>query len=68
MPVPEGFKRPHVKLVGTDGNVFALLARCSKALETKGHRDLAKEMRARCFSSHSYDEALGIMMEYVDAH
>lgn len=59
--------KPEVQLTGTNGNVFALLARCDRALKQAGQRDRAEELRQRVFASGSYDEALALMMEYVDA-
>ena len=59
-------EKPQVTLVGEDGNVFNLIAICSRALKRVGQRDKASEMSARCFSAGSYDEALQIMMEYCD--
>jgi hypothetical protein len=55
-----------VKLTGTDGNVFALIGRCSSALKKDGKNAEAKEMAEKCFSAGSYDEALCVMMEYCD--
>ena len=55
-----------VKLTGTDGNVFALIGKCSSALKKDGKHNEAKEMAEKCFNSGSYDEALCIMMEYCD--
>jgi hypothetical protein len=59
--------KPMVKLTGTDGNVFALLGRCSAALKRAGRHAKAEELRERVMGSKSYDEALSIMLEYVDA-
>jgi hypothetical protein len=58
--------KPRVNLTGTDGNVFALTAVCSRALKAAGLYPEAKEMTAKVFKAHSYDEALGVMSEYVD--
>ena len=58
--------KPKCKLTGTDGNVFALAARVSQALKKAGQADKAKEFRDRLFQSHSYDEALALMQEYVE--
>jgi len=55
-----------VKLVGTDGNVFALLGVCSSALKRDGKHDEAKQLRDKVMSCHSYDEALQVMMEFCD--
>ena len=59
--------KPRVKLVGTDGNIFAVVGRCKQALEQAGLPDQAKEMTQRVFKATSYHEALGICQEYVDA-
>ena len=56
-----------VKLVGTDGNLFAVVGRCKQALEHAGQSREAKELIRRAFKAMSYDEALGICLEYVDA-
>ncbi len=66
MPIPEGFEKVKVKIVGEDGNIFFIMARASKALKNAGHDDLAKEMRNRVMESHSYDLALQAIFEYVD--
>ena len=59
--------KPRVKLVGTDGNIFAILGRCKQALKNAGQPEQAEEMMQRVFKATSYDEALGICQEYVDA-
>ena len=58
--------KPKVQLVGQDGNVFNLLGICTKALKRAGQHEEAKELQNRVFASKSYDEALVLMMEYVD--
>ena len=60
-------KKPRVKLVGTDGNIFAVVGRCKQALKDAGQLDQAEEMMQRAFKSTSYDEALGICQEYIEA-
>ena len=59
-------KKPKVKLTGQDGNVFNLMGICSKALKKAGYPKKATEMTDKVFSAGSYDEALQIMMKYVD--
>ena len=59
--------RSRVKLVGTGGNIFAVLGRCKQALKDAGQPDQAEELAQRMFKATSYDEALGICLEYVDA-
>jgi len=58
--------KPKVKLVGQNGNVFNLLGICTKALKRAGQYEEAQELKKRVFSSGSYDEALALMLEYVD--
>lgn len=55
-----------VKLVGEDGNVFFIIGKVSKALRRGGFPELAKEYQTRVMAAGSYDEALGITMEYVE--
>ncbi|SDB40863.1 Pentapeptide repeat-containing protein [Ruminococcaceae bacterium FB2012] len=59
-------KKPRCKLVGSDGNIFALLGVASSALKKNGQREDAENMRERVYASQSYYEALGIITEYVD--
>lgn len=61
-------KKPKVKLVGQDGNVFNLIGICSKAMKKAGLNTEAKEMTEKVFSCGSYSEALNIMMEYCDVN
>ena len=58
--------KPKVKLSGTNGNVFALLGLCMKALKRAGQPEKAKELGKEVQSCGSYDEALRTMMGYVD--
>lgn len=59
-------KKPKAKFTGANGNVFNLGAIASRALTDAGMDDKAKEMQHRVTGARSYDEALQIMMEYVD--
>ena len=56
--------KPRVKLVGTDGNVFALLGRCTRALPS----DQAKELADKVMEAQSYGQAIAIMSDYVEAY
>ena len=58
--------KPKVKLVGQDGNIFNILSIASRALKEAGYADEAKEMQTRVFASDSYEEALAIVLLYVD--
>ena len=58
--------KPECQLSGTDGNVFALIGKVASALKQACMRDEAKTMANEVMASGSYDEALQIMMEYVE--
>lgn len=58
--------KPTCKLIGTDGNVFAIIGKVSKTLKSSGLNEEAKKMQDRCFSAGSYDEVLQIIQEYVE--
>ena len=59
-------EKPKMKLVGEDGNIFAILGRASRLLCQSGHADKATEMYERVTSSHNYYQALNIISEYVE--
>lgn len=58
--------KPTVKLSGTDGNVFALLGRCTSALKRANLRSEADALTKKVFAVGSYDEALRLMMDAVE--
>jgi hypothetical protein len=58
--------KPKVHLVGQDGNVFNLLGICIRALKKAGQSEESQELKNRVFGCGSYDEALAIMLEYVE--
>lgn len=58
--------KPKCKLIGMDGNIFCLLGRVSQTLKENGQTEKAKEVSERVMASGSYNEALQIIMEYVD--
>ena len=58
--------RPKMKLLGEDGNIFAIMGRASRLLTDYGQADKAKEMRDRVMSCDSYQKALNIVSEYVE--
>ena len=59
-------QKPDCPLVGQDGNVFNLIGIAARTLRENGLSDQAKEMRMRAMDSKSYDQALGVIMEYVN--
>ena len=58
--------KPACKLIGEDGNVFAIIGNVSRTLRRAGMADKAKEFSAKAMNSGSYDEVLRLCMEYVD--
>lgn len=59
-------QRPKMKLIGQDGNIFAILGRASRLLKENGQPDQAKEMCDRVYQSGDYYKALNIISEYVE--
>lgn len=58
--------KPKCKLIGTDGNVFAIIGAVSKALKNAGQADRAKEFTQKAMTSKSYDEVLALCFDYVE--
>lgn len=59
--------KPTAKLVGENGNVFNLMAIAKKALVEAGKDEAAEKMCNRILhGAKSYEEALYIIMEYVE--
>ena len=61
-----GTARPAVKLVGTDGNVFAIIGKVQRALKKAGLHGRAAEFVERAFKAQSYGEVLAMLFDYVD--
>lgn len=62
----EGHLKPDCKLMGEDGNIFFILGRVIRTLKENGEVGQAQEVSERVMASGSYDEALQIIMEYVE--
>ena len=58
-------EKPMCPIIGANGNIYNILGIASKTLKSNGMTDEAQEMYDRVTSSHSYDEALCIITEYV---
>lgn len=59
--------KPKCRLTGEDGNIFNLMGIATRTLKKAGEAEKAKEMTRRITTeAKSYDEALAILMEYVD--
>lgn len=63
---PPGPSKPVCKLVGTDGNVFSIIARVKQALKKAGQEDRAQEFVEKAFQARSYNEVLALCTDYVD--
>ncbi len=59
-------KKPKAKIIGEDGNMFNILAIARNALIKADLKEKVKTMEDRVYNSESYDEALCIIMEYVE--
>jgi hypothetical protein len=62
----EEVRKPEVRLVGEDGNVFVIIGRVAKALRRDGQPERAEEWMQRATSCNSYDEVLQLVFEYVE--
>lgn len=59
--------KPKCKVIGEDGNIFNLMRIASKTLKEAGEYEKADEMVKRITTqAESYDEALAMLMDYVD--
>ena len=58
-------EKPMCPIIGANGNVFNILGMASRTLKRNGMSDEANEMYNRVTSSGSYEEALGIITEYI---
>ena len=58
--------KPDCPLIGADGNIFNLVGIAAKTLRRSGLSEEASEMTNKVFASGSYEEALGIIGEYVN--
>lgn len=58
--------KPDCPLIGQDGNIFNLVGIASRTLKRNVLSDEASEMTSKVFKSGSYEEALGIIGEYVN--
>lgn len=59
-------KRPKLKLLGHDGNIFSILGDARKLLKQNGQAKEAEEMFDRVMKYDNYYQALGIISEYVE--
>ena len=55
-----------VQLSGEDGNIFSIIGRASRAMKQGGFTKEAGIMAKEVMNTHSYEEALGVVADYVD--
>lgn len=58
--------KPDCPLIGENGNIYNLVGIASRTLKRNCLSDEASEMTEKVFGSGSYEEALGIIGEYVN--
>jgi len=59
-------KKPEVRLIGEDGNVFNLIGIVSSEMKRAGLVEEAKGMTQKAMQCHSYEEVLALFSEYVE--
>ena len=59
-------EKPTCRLVGVDGNIFALMSKAYLILKAHDLKDEADEMLDRAEKTENYYDALGIITEYVE--
>lgn len=59
-------KRPKVKLIGEDGNAFAILGRCLRAARAAGWTDEQRRRFQDEAASGDYNKLLATVQEYFD--
>ena len=64
--IPTETPKPVAKLTGIDGNIFNLIGVASRAMKGAGIKEEAKQMQNEILKCGSYDEALQLIMKYVE--
>jgi hypothetical protein len=59
-------QKPEVKLVGEDGNAFAIMGRVSKALQRAGADNEYVDQYRKESMAGDYDNLLMVAMKYVE--
>ena len=58
--------KPIVKLLGEDGNVFAIIGAVSQGLRRAGLSKQAEDFQEKAKNSESYDAVLALVSSYVE--
>jgi len=64
--IPQDHQKPQCPIIGADGNIFNVMGIAARTLKRSGMPEAANEMRERVMESGGYDNALAIIMEYVE--
>ena len=64
--IPQDHQKPQCPIIGADGNIFNVMGIASRTLKRNGMPEAANEMRERVMESGGYDNALAVIMEYVE--
>lgn len=59
-------QKPDAPIIGGSGNIFTIMGVAGKALRKAGFKDEATEMQNKIMRCGSYDEALQIVMCYIN--
>ena len=59
-------KKPWIDVEQLDGNIFSWMAATRRALRRAGQGDKVEEMLERVQSSGGYDNAMAILLDYVE--
>ncbi len=66
MPTDKHVQKPTCKLVGKDGNVFAVIGEVRKVLKQAGRHEQAAELVKAAFRAKSYEKVLALCFRYVN--
>jgi len=67
-PTPDQPTHPqvHLRLTGTDGNVYSIIGRIAAALRREVNNEAASAFTQAAFACGSYDEVLRLAMVTID--
>lgn len=63
---PNGRRRVQVPLVGHDGNAFAVVSRCLRAMRVAGWSPQERDAFSQLALAGDYDHLLGTVLAYCD--
>jgi len=58
--------KPSISIIGTDGNVYTLIARVQRALIKAGQKDKAQEFQKKALLLKSYSSVYKLITKYVE--